>query len=71
MSKSANMEEQYVEQAARCSVFSHSLADLGIGRFEVRSMFCKPFAQLCVHGTVLRFIESLFENLGRKIGGEK
>ena len=25
-------------------------------------MFGQPFAQLCVHGTVLRFIESLFED---------
>ena len=25
-------------------------------------MFSEPFAQLCVHGTVLRFIESLFED---------
>ena len=63
MSKSANMEEQYVEQGARCSMFSHSLADLGIGRFEVRSMFCKPLAQLCVHGTVFRLIDSFLKYL--------
>ena len=39
--------------------------NLAIRRLEVWCIFGKPFAQLCVHRTVLRLIEGLFENLQR------
>ena len=40
--------------------------NLTFWRFKVGSILVEPFAQLCVHGTVLRFIESLFEDLKKE-----
>ena len=40
---------------------------LGVGRLEVRGVLGQPLAQLGVHGTVLRLIESFFEYL--RVGG--
>ena len=37
-----------------------------VQRIKVGRVLCKSSAQLCVHGRVLRFIESFLEDLRRK-----